>query len=106
MPTPKRYANHADRQAAYRTRGAEARRREQKEKGVPQLPAIACIPGTARWRALLQHAAAHLDLIQEEMQCYYEQRSDNWKESERGEAFLEQLEAVQEVQAAAGELCR
>jgi hypothetical protein len=106
MPTPKRYANHAERQAAYRARSAETRRRERKEKGMPPLPIIPSFPGSARWKTLVQQAAAHFDLVQEEMECYYEQRSDNWKESERGEAFLEQWEAVQEVRAAAGELWR
>jgi hypothetical protein len=40
------------------------------------------------------------------MQQYYEGRSDTWQESEPGETFLERLQAVEEIQASAEELCR
>jgi hypothetical protein len=32
-----------------------------------------------------------------EMNAYHEERSDTWKESERGEDFIERLESVQEM---------
>ena len=106
MPTPRRYAHPAARQAAYRQRLAESRRKELEAKGMPALPAIAALPGHARWGALARQAAVLLQTMQEEMQDYYAQRSETWRESERGEAFLERLEALQEVQAAVEELCR
>ena len=56
MPTPRRYASPAERQAAYRRRQTETRRMEQKAKGLPPLPAVAAIPGHARWQALLRQA--------------------------------------------------
>jgi hypothetical protein len=104
MPTPRQYANQAERQAAYRRRLAAARRAEQEAKGMPALPAVPTIPGHPRWHALIQHALLLLGTAQEEMQAYYAQRSERWQESERGEAFLERLQALQETHSAVEEL--
>jgi hypothetical protein len=104
MPTPRQYVSQAERQAAYRRRLAAARSQELAAKRVPPLPAVATIPGYSRWEALTRSAALLLETVQAEMQEYYEQRSDPWQGSERGEAFLERLEAVREAQAAAAEL--
>ena len=106
MPTPRRYANQAARQAAYRGRRAAARNKELAAKGLPALPAIATMPGHVRWQAQLRQAGLLLQTVQAEMQEYYDQRSESWQESERGETFLERLQAVQEVHGAAEDLCR
>lgn len=103
MPTPRQYANPAERQAAYRARLAAARKQEQEAKELP-LPAVASLPGPARWQALRRQAALLLERAEEEMQAYYDQRSERWQESERGEAFLERLEALQELHEAAEQL--
>jgi hypothetical protein len=106
MPTPRRYASQAERQAAYRRRQAEVRRKEQEAKGLPALPAVASIPGHARWQALLGQAELLLRTVQEEMQEYYDGRSESWQEAERGEVFRERLQAVQEAQATIEDLSR
>ena len=100
MPMPRRYENQAARQAAYRQRRAEARRRELEAKGMPSLPAVATLPGHARWQALTRQALLLLQTVQEERQAYYDQRSERWQESERGAAFLEGLQAVEEARDA------
>jgi hypothetical protein len=100
MPTPKRYAGHAQRQAAYRRRVADARRQELQRKGMPPLPAIPTMPGARRWEALNQQALSLLQIVHEEMQDYYDERSDAWKESERGESMAERLEVLQDSIAA------
>lgn len=104
MPTPRQYPNPAARQAAYRQRLAESRRREQEARGLPPLPPLATLPGTRRWEALLRQAQLLLETTAEEMQEYYEERSESWQESARGEAFLARLQAIQEAQAAVEEL--
>ena len=104
MPTPRRYANPAARQAAYRQRQAAARTHELAAKGLPPLPAVATLPGHRRWNALLQQAARLLGTVEEEMQDYYDQRSDTWQASERGEAYEERLQRIQETRVAAEEL--
>lgn len=96
MPTPRRYKNHAERQAAYRQRLADARSKErlcQSEKSL----IIAAAPGRPRWRSLLQQAQLALQQVVLEMETCYEQRSEAWQDSERGEAFLERLEEVREA---------
>lgn len=104
MPTPRRHANQAARQAAYRERLRVARRKELEAKGLPALPAVASLPGTARWQALLQQAERLLQTVHEEMQEYYDQRTEAWQTSERGEVFVDRLQAVQELQSATAEL--
>lgn len=97
MPTPRRFANQAQRQAAYRQRAATARRQEQEAQGLPSLPAVATLPGDPRWRAMGRQALHLLDTMHTEMQEYYNQRSETWQDSERGEAFQERLQALQEA---------
>ena len=96
MPTPKQYPSAADRQRAYRQRQAQARQ-DAPLRGLPAAPAIATMPGEARWRALHQQALTALTLLHTEMQAYAEARSDAWHESERGDLFSARLEALESV---------
>lgn len=100
MPTPRRYGSHAERQAAYRRRVAAARQHELEAKGMPPKSSVPTMPGTRRWAAMTAQALVLLQTIQEEMQEYYEQRSEQWQESERGEAMGERLQTLQEAIAA------
>ena len=52
----------------------------------------------------MRQAQALLDTAVTEMQTYYEQRTETWQEGERGERFLERLEALQELHGAIDEL--
>jgi hypothetical protein len=97
MPTPRRYANRAQQQTAYRQRQAQARQAEMQAKGLPPLPAIATMPGRPRWRAMIQQALLLLEAVQKEMDDYAQQRSDAWQESERAESFAERQQAVEEA---------
>ncbi len=104
MPTPRRYANHAERQAAYRQRVAQAREQELQAKGMPPLPRLPTLPGNRRWATMAGQALRLLQTIEGEMQEYFEQRSERWQESERGEDLAERLHALQEAIAAVEEL--
>lgn len=73
---------------------------------MPPLPAIASMPGHRRWQALMRAASELLQTVQEELEESYEQRSESWRESDWGEAFLERLQAAQELQAGGEELAR
>jgi hypothetical protein len=96
MPTPRRYASHAQRQAAYRKRQADAHK-EKVTAGIPPLPGVPTIPGWPRWNAMTQRILLLLISMKEEMQDYYDQRSEAWQESERGEAMTQRLQAVEEA---------
>jgi hypothetical protein len=104
MPTPRRYATPAARQAAYRQRQAEARSKEAEAKAMALRPAVPTSPGARRWETLIRQAGGLLETVQQEMQEYHDQRSDRWQESERGEVFLERVQALQEVQSAVEDL--
>ena len=100
MPTPRRYANHALRQAAYRHRCADARKQELRAKCMPPLPPVATMPGLRRWQALTQQALRLLQTAQEEMQDYCDQRSDAWQDSERAETMNAHLDALENAVSA------
>jgi hypothetical protein len=58
------------------------------------MPAIPAMPGAIRWSAALRSARSLIEQVGEEMQAYYDDRSDAWKESDRGETFAERQEAI------------
>jgi len=94
MPQPRHYVSCAARQAAYRRRCETARREALGKQGLPATPAVATMPGWARWNASIAAARTFLLQVAQEMQDYYDDRSETWQESERGEAFAERQEAL------------
>jgi hypothetical protein len=104
MPQPKVHPSHAHRQAAYRRRCQEAARQQLKEKALPALPTISTIPGIARWRQAVANATQLLSATVQEMETYYDDRSEEWQESERGEDFRERLDTLCEARDALAEL--
>lgn len=104
MPTPRKHESAAACQAAYRKRQAETRRLEQQRKGLPTLPAIPAMPGTARWDKILAEAAVLLYMVVSERESYYDDRSEEWQESERGEEFVERTDALKDIEGSLGEL--
>jgi hypothetical protein len=97
MPQPRKYANRAAQQAAYRKRQAHEQQRLMASKGLPLLPAISTIPGHARWNAMLLQAHTLLTDAADEMQEYHDDRSEEWQESEKAEAMLERVDLFQEA---------
>ena len=98
MPTPRQYASAAHRQAAYRLR---SRAQAPSAHGVAPLPSQ---PGRRRWAALCAQALSLVELAGREMEVYYDQRSEAWQESERGEAFGEVMESVAQIAEALSEV--
>jgi hypothetical protein len=103
MSRPKKYASDAERQAAYRERSKE------KQVGValaslPSAPGIANMAARRRWQTLLESARSSLSLLQGEMATYYDDRSEAWQESERGENHQSDLENIEEVLTLLGSL--
>jgi len=80
MPRPTKYADAAEKQRAYRTRQAE-RLRAISEGRTPPPPAIGNMPATQRWNALQEQARSALDTLRDEMQAYYDARTEQWQES-------------------------
>ncbi len=99
MPQPKKYANRAEQQAAYRQRRAVSERELLAQKGLPPLPAIPTLPGYARWRAMLSQAQTLLCTAAQEMQTYHDERSEAWQESAAAEELLAKLERLEETLA-------
>jgi hypothetical protein len=96
MPERKHPTNGA-RQAAYRVRQAAQRRQELADRGLPSFPPLPTMPGTARWNAAIQRCMVLLTLICGEMSTYYDDRSQTWQESDRGENHQEQIEALNDL---------
>ena len=104
MPQQRKHASAAQRQAAYRARMEQARASQQRERGLPALPAISTIPGTVRWNAMFRHVEQMLSTAQAEMADYYDDRSEVWQEGDRGVEHQERLTAVEALVEALGEL--
>ena len=106
MPQPAKHSDHAARQAQYRARQAEARQVELTGKGLPPLPAISSFPGWPRWNASFRAAQELIARNLSEMQDYYDDRSESWQESERGEDHQERIAAAEEAVDVVGGLIR
>lgn len=97
MPQARKYETRAAQQAAYRARQARAQRDLLAQKGLPALPAIPSMPGHARWNAMIAQAHRLLCEAAEEMQRYYDDRSEPWQESPKAEELLANVEQLQEI---------
>ena len=105
MTTPRRTdPTNAVRQAAWRRRQAQAMTQAMAAKGLPQLPPIATLPGTARWSAQRDLVLATLEAMHEEMQDYFDDRTEVWQEGQRGQAMTQRIEALADLVAAVEEL--
>ena len=97
MPTPRKYANQALRQAAYRERTRQSQDSRLLQRGLPPGPAIATMPGTARWNAAIKQARVLVEMVVEEMQGYHDDRSEEWQETAQASALTERMDALQEL---------
>jgi hypothetical protein len=88
MPIPRKYASNAERQSAYRAR------RSSETTIIGTAPPT---PGYRRWGIMIRQARTLFETITNEMAAYYEERSESWKDSERGENFTERLESIEEM---------
>lgn len=104
MPPQRKYATNAARQQAYRARCEQARQTKLAAKGLPPLPAIATLPGWTRWNASFMAAHALIADSLSQMQDYFDDRSEVWQESDRGEEHQERIAAVEAALDALGEL--
>jgi len=104
MPQPKRHASAAARQASFRARREQSRQATLSAKGLPALPAIPSMPGWPRWNASFANAQEMITQTLGEMQDYYEDRSETWQESDRGEEHQEKIASVEAVVDALADL--
>ena len=98
MPTPRQYASATQRQAAYRLR---CREQARVARGAAPPPGQ---PGRRRWAALCAQALSFVELAGQEMEVSYDQRSEAWQDSERGEAFTEVMESLTQIAEALSEV--
>ncbi len=97
MPRIKQYDSHAERQSAYRARQAEQRAAERGGKLLPPPARINSMPSNTRWGALIEHAKTQLETSRDEMQEYFDSRSEHWQETERAESLQEKIEKIVEI---------
>ena len=96
MPAAKKYESVAQKQAAYRLRCKE-------RKGALG-NTVAEDPGRKSWKAILRSALSLVEQTSEQMQGYYDARSEAWQDSERGQAFTEAMESVADAAEALREI--
>ena len=98
MPTPRKHANNAERQAAYRSR----RSLRSQSQLITQIPAsegsqVSSKPSYRQWRAKIVEARSLIESIKEQMELYYDERSEQWQQSEQGEKHSETMELIEEI---------
>lgn len=64
---------------------------------MPDLPPISTMPGEKRWWTMLCEATALVQMVLDEREAYYGDRSEEWQESDKGETFQERTTTVQEA---------
>lgn len=98
MPAPRLHANNAEKQRAYRLRRKAAGPGPEPTQPAP-LPAIGApnIPPARRWNRLAENAAQALTTLRDEMQSYFDDRSDDWKESDRADELQEKIDHLAEM---------
>ena len=97
MPTPRKHEGAAARQRAYRERRKLSRLSAPTPKALPPASSLPAIPSAARWKALRERAQADLTLLLADMEAYQYQRSEAWQEGDKGQAFQEALDRVEEA---------
>jgi|SRR5437868_15536944 hypothetical protein len=104
MPQPRKYETRAEQQAAYRKRRTNSDQELLARKGLPPLPAIPTMPGHARWNATFKLAHTLMESAISELLEYFDDRSDSWQQSERGEQHQERIASAEAVRDALDEL--
>jgi len=94
MPQQRQHPDNAAKQRAYRARQAQARCAEQEVRGLPPAPSLPTLPSRARWQALLAQARLFLETARDEMQSYYDDRSEAWQQGERAATLQDQLDSL------------
>jgi hypothetical protein len=106
LPQQRKHNTNAARQQAYRARRQKAHQLAMAAKGLPPLPAIATLPGWTRWNASFAVAHALIADSLSQMQEYFDDRSESWQQSERGEEHQERIASVEAALDALDELIR
>ena len=104
MPQIKKYQSNAQRQAAYRNRWTKEPLNLFAAQELPSSTATPRPPGERQWSQRMKQAGLILENISEEMRSHYQSRSERWQESERGEAFDERIQAVEELRESLQEI--
>ena len=55
------------------------------------------MPGNVRWQQAISQAAGLLTMVVGEMEAYFDERSEEWQESDRAEVHQERIGSVQET---------
>ena len=62
------------------------------------------MPSLPRWKAQREQAQALLQTMLDEMEAYRDERTEQWQESEKAEAFQELIDQTDAARAAVEEI--
>jgi len=97
MAQTKVYADPAARQAAFRKRQAARMQELSQTRIIPAASVIESLPSRQRWSSLIQSSANALTAARDEMQQYFDSRSEVWQEGDNAERMQENLDALDEL---------
>jgi hypothetical protein len=98
MPRSRLYPDAAAKQRAYRARLAS----EREVHALPPVRGLQALPGTRRWRTLLEHAQLALETVLEERQSYRDARSVAWQHGKRAFELGEDIKVLEHALAEIG----
>lgn len=88
--------SRADIQRRYREQ-LKLRLSESGKEPLPSLPGVSNLPASRRWSVSVDRAKTSLESTLAEMAAYYDDRSAEWQDGEKGEAFQEKIDALTEA---------
>jgi hypothetical protein len=102
MPRPRRHESNSQKQRAYRER--EKLALSSSMQNLPKPSGLSAVPSAARWRLMKKQALTILRQLDLEMQNYWDARTEDWQQSEKGDAFQEWIDKVQDAVQAVEEI--
>ena len=97
MAQTKVYVSPAARQKAFRQRQAARIAELHTSRIIPTASAIENLPSRNRWTAQIQNAANALTAARDEMQAYFDSRSESWQEGDKASEMQETLDTLEEL---------
>jgi hypothetical protein len=75
----------------------QAHKEQLAAKGLPPLSPLPTVPGYPRWKQDFVETQYRMERTRDEMQDYFDRRTEQWQESERGELMEQRIQILEEV---------
>jgi hypothetical protein len=88
--------SNAERQKAFRDRRKQQAAGAFAPAPLPAKPRIS-VPAVKRWDSLKSRAVENLEQLRDELQEFFDERTEEWQEGERGQVYSDRIDAVESL---------